>query len=201
MSHLLQDVQRSLFDPRTLIGAVFFGIVFLVAAMILAKLVRKATKRIKSHLSDVTGVTFASSLVQVLVYLVAFVLYAHLIPELRSVGMALLAGVSVVSVVLGLAAQNTLANLIAGLSLVLYRPFRIGDCVQMTTPRGLLTATVEMLSLGYTVLRDAEQNEILVPNSVMTSNIVIRSGRKPDGGMSPRAGEPAHPDSRHRAVV
>ena len=47
------------------------------------------------------------------------VLYAHLIPALRSMGTALLTGVSVVSVIIGLAAQNTLGNLIAGISLLL----------------------------------------------------------------------------------
>ncbi|MGA7594275.1 MAG: mechanosensitive ion channel family protein [Gallionella sp.] len=174
MTGLLDTAKINLLDPQTLVGAVFFAIVFFIAASTLASIVRKAARRIETHLSDATGLAFASALVQVLAYLVGFVLYAHLIPALRSLGTALLAGVSVVSVVLGLAAQNTLANLIAGLSLVLYRPFRIGDSVQLNTPRGLVTATVEILSLGYTILRDTERNEILVPNSVMTNNIVVR---------------------------
>lgn len=174
MTGLLDTVKSNLLDPQTLVGAVFFAIVFLIAASALAAIVRKAARRIEAYLTDATGLAFASALVQVLAYLIGFVLYAHLVPALRSLGTALLAGVSVVSVVLGLAAQNTLANLIAGLSLVLYRPIRIGDRVQLNTPRGMATATVEMLTLGYTVLRDADQNEILVPNSVMTNNIVIR---------------------------
>ncbi|MFA4915497.1 MAG: mechanosensitive ion channel domain-containing protein [Syntrophales bacterium] len=94
-------------------------------------------------------------------------------PELRALGTGLLAGVGGVSVVLGLAAQNTLSNLVAGLSLVLYRPIRVGDNVQLTTPRGLMTATVEVVSLGCTVLRDADKHEVIVPNSVMASSVVI----------------------------
>jgi small-conductance mechanosensitive channel len=177
MTVLLDTAKNSLLDPQTLVGALFFAIVFLIAASTLAAIVRKAARRIEAHLSDATGLAFASALVQVLAYLIGFVLYAHLVPALRSLGTALLAGVSVVSVVLGLAAQNTLANLIAGLSLVLYRPIRIGDRVQLNTPKGMVTATVEMLTLGYTVLRDAELNEILVPNSVMMNNIVVRLAR------------------------
>jgi moderate conductance mechanosensitive channel len=178
MNPLLDTAKINLLNPQTLIGALFFGILFLIAASALATIIRKAAKRIENHLSDKTGLAFASALVQVLAYLIGFILYAHLVPVLRSLGTALLAGVSVVSVVLGLAAQNTLANLIAGLSLVLYRPIRIGDSVQLNTPKGIVTATVEMLSLGYTILRDAERNEILVPNSVMTNNIVIRLAKK-----------------------
>jgi moderate conductance mechanosensitive channel len=174
MNHLFEALERDLLNTKTLIGAVSIGIVFFVAAAVLAALLRRATRRVETHLSDVTGIQFASALGQVLIYLVGFVLYAHLVPELRALGTALLAGVGVASVVLGFAAQSTLGNLLAGLSLVLYRPIRVGDRVQLATPKGLVTATVEQLSLGYTTLRDTEQDQILVPNSVMMSSIVVR---------------------------
>ena len=48
----------------------------------------------------------------------ALILYALIVPALRSVGTALLTGFSVGAVVLGLAAQNTLGNLIAGFSIL-----------------------------------------------------------------------------------
>lgn len=173
------------FDPQSPLGAVALALVFLVAAFLLATLVRQATARVEAHLSDVTGLAFASALAKVAIYVMAFVLYAHLVPALRALGTALLAGVSVVSVVIGMAAQNTLGNLIAGLSLVLYRSVRVGDRLQLSTPSGVTTATVELLSLGYTVLRDAQANQILVPNSVMISNVVVR--------LPPEALQPAPP--------
>lgn len=139
-------------------------------------MIRRAARRIETRLSDVTGLRFISAFAQLACYLVGFILFAHLIPELRSLGTALLAGVSVISVVVGLAAQNTLGNLVAGLSLILYRPIRVGDRIQLNTPKGLTTASVELISLGFTMLRDTEQNEVIVPNSVMASNTVIRLG-------------------------
>jgi small-conductance mechanosensitive channel len=174
MNTLLVAVQRDLLDPKSLTGSIFLGIAFLVAAALLAAGLRRASRRLELHLSDVTGVRFVSALAQALIYLVGFVLYAHLIPELRALGTALLTGVSVVSVVLGLAAQNTLGNLIAGLSLVLYRPFKVGDVLQVNTPRGVVTATVEQLALGYTSLRDADQQQVIVPNSVLAGSVVVR---------------------------
>ncbi|MEJ7137045.1 mechanosensitive ion channel family protein [Amphibiibacter pelophylacis] len=165
---------NTLFDPKTLIGALSLGAVFLVAALVLAALVRRLTRRVAPHLTDVTGLAFASALGQVMVYLGTFVLYAHLVPDLRALGTALLTGVSIVSVVIGLAAQNTLGNLVAGLSLVLYRPVRVGDWVQVSAPAGVTTACVELLSLGYTTLRDAQGRQVLVPNSVMVSSVVVR---------------------------
>ena len=79
---------------------------------------------------------------------------------------------------IGLAAQSTLANLVAGFALLLYRPFRVGDEVQLNTPKGVMTAKVENLTLGYTFLRYEEENQIIVPNSVMASAIIIRNARK-----------------------
>lgn len=172
LTHSGQD----LLDPKTLLGAAAWAVLFFVAATTLAFLVRGAARRLERRLSDVTGLRFASAFAQVLAYLLAFILYAHLVPGLHALGTALLTGVSVVSVVLGLAAQSTLGNLIAGWSLVLYRPIRVGDRVQLNSPRGLISATVEAVSLGYTVLRDAEQQEVVVPNSVMASSVVIRLG-------------------------
>ena len=77
------------------------------------------------------------------------------------------------SVVIGLAAQSTLGNLIAGLGLLLYRPFRVGDRLQMTLPEGAETAVVEALTLGNTFLRTHDERRVVVPNSLMASQVTI----------------------------
>ncbi len=177
MDQLGGALRAAVVDPKTLVGAVFWALIFTTVAVILTVAIRRAARRLEPHLSDLTGLRFVTALAQVLAYLVSFVLYAHLVPELRALGTALLAGVSVVSVVVGLAAQNTLGNLVAGLSLVLYRPIRVGDQVQLASPKGLIVATAENVSLGYTVLRDGDGDEVIVPNSVMVTSVVIRLGR------------------------
>jgi small-conductance mechanosensitive channel len=164
--------------PTSMMGALILGAIFLCIALVLATIVRRIARRTENHLTDVTALRFAAALVQVLIYVVGFIIYAHLIPELRALGTALLAGVSVISLIVGLAAQNTLGNLISGLSIVPYRSVSVGDTVQINTPKGSVTATIESLSLGYTLLRDSERAEIIVPNSVMSSSVVIRLGRK-----------------------
>jgi small-conductance mechanosensitive channel len=174
----MQYLPSELFDPSTLLGAAMLGVVFLAAATMLGALISRLERRIERRLSDVTGLRFATAFMRVVAYLVAFVLYAHLVPQLRSLGTALLAGVSVVSIIIGLAAQNTLGNLIAGISLILYRPISVGDDVELNTPKGVLAARVEDVSLGYTILRDAQGNDVVVPNSVMVSNVVIRLAKK-----------------------
>jgi small-conductance mechanosensitive channel len=169
-----------LLDPTTLLGSFVYALFFLAVALLGTRLVRIFAKRSKEHLSDVTAINFVAQLLQVVVFLASFILFAHLVPALRSLGTALLAGVSVASIVIGMAAQNTLSNLIAGLSLLLYRPFRVGDQVQLSTPKGLMSGTIESLSLGYTILRAVEGEQIIVPNNVMGSAVIILLTPKED---------------------
>jgi small-conductance mechanosensitive channel len=167
-------------DATSLVGALILaGVVFGLASVVVV-LIRRSTRHVAQHLSDVTALQFASAFAQFSTYLIGFVLYAHLIPALRALGTALLAGASVVSVVVGLAAQDTLGNLIAGFALVLYRVVRVGDTIRLDSPLGPISANVQIISLGFTVLIDADKNEVIVPNSAMIKGTVIRVGRAPE---------------------
>ncbi len=170
----LTPLLSPLLDANTWPGAIFFAILFLVLALLGARFVRVFTRRNARYLPDPTATSFVSQLLQIGVFLVAAILYAQLVPELRSFGTALLTGVSIVSVVIGLAAQSTLGNIIAGIAILLYRPFQVGDQIQLTTPRGVETGIIESLTLGYTLLRSTEGQKIVVPNSVMASAVIIK---------------------------
>ena len=162
------------FDPANPLGAVTYGVVFLFLAVFAGRVVKILARHGENHLSDLTALRFTTQLLRMLIYLIAFIIYSRMIPALKELGTTLLTGVSVAGVVIGIAAQSTLSNLVAGFSLVMYRPFHVGDEVQLTTPKGLTTGTVKSLSLGYTLLHDnKDDQEIIVPNSVMSSNVVI----------------------------
>ena len=160
-------------DPANPLGAITYAVVFIVLAIFAGRVVNVLARHSQSHLSDLTAMRFVTQLLRVLIYLLAFIVYSRMIPQLKELGTTLLTGVSVAGVVIGIAAQSTLSNLVAGFSLVMYRPFHVGDEVQLTTPKGLTTGTVTNLSLGYTMLHDKDGEEVIVPNSVMSSNVVI----------------------------
>lgn len=161
-------------DPRPPSGALIYAVLFLVLAAVGIRMVRALAHRGAKHFPDPTATTFLAQLLQVFVVLAAVILYAHLIPALRAVGSALLTGASVLSIVLGLAAQNTLANLIAGVAILLYHPFHLGDQLEVATPKGVVTGTIASVTLGYTILEARTAEEIVVPNSVMASAVIIR---------------------------
>ena len=159
------------------VGALVGAFVFGLAAWLVGRALRRAIHRIllydKRALMDRTTVHFLGQLAQIGVYLFAFISYAHLVPALAHLGTAWLAGASVFSVIVGLAAQNTLGNLIAGVSLVLYRPFKVGDRLQVTAPTGLETGNIESVNLGYTILKTDDNRRIVVPNSLIASQTIV----------------------------
>ena len=101
------------------------------------------------------------------------ILYASFVPVLRSMGTALLAGASIASVVIGLAAQSTLGNLVAGVSITIYRPFKLNDTLQVATPVGAEVGVVELITLGYTRLRTADGRRVVMPNSLAASQVTL----------------------------
>ena len=179
----MYDVTDRLTDPHTKLGAAFYGLITVGAAWVIGRGVKLAIHRYLDRAekagADATGIRFLGKLANAGIYLVAFVCYAHLIPGLQTLGKSMLAGVGVVSVVVGLAAQSTLGNLIAGISLILYRPFKIGDRVQVSAPTGLETGLIVNIDLGYTILRTPDQRLLVIPNSNMASQASINLSSLP----------------------
>lgn len=161
--------------PDTLLGAIVYLALFITIAILLSRGLRSAVHAAmtrEGHI-DRTTISFLQQITTAMIWVIMLILYAHLIPVLRSMGTALLAGASVASVVIGLAAQSTLGNLVAGVSITIYRPFRLGDTLQLAAPTGTEIGIVELISLGYTTLRTPDGRLIVVPNSIAASQVTI----------------------------
>lgn len=171
----------TLVNPASLLGALFY-LVFLSAAAVFAnRLLRSivwlSLREDTRNRIDRTAIGFLQQLGSIAIWIVALSVYANLVPSLRSFGTALLAGVSVVSIVIGLAAQNTLGNLVAGLALLIYRPFVVGDELQVTAPTGVETGSVESISLGYTIVRTVDNRRIVLSNSSIANQTTVNLSR------------------------
>lgn len=77
----------------------------------------------------------------------------------RSVGVSLLASAGLVGVVLGLAAQKSLAGVIAGIQLSITQPIRIGDTVVIEGEIG----NIEEINLTYVVVKIWDERRLVVP--------------------------------------
>lgn len=83
------------------------------------------------------------------------------------------------AIIAGLAAQQTLGNLFAGLVLLSARPFRVGDRVKLLGSGIEIEGVVSSLGLLYTTF-DAGENTTMVPNSSVL-NVAVTPLREPEG--------------------
>jgi small-conductance mechanosensitive channel len=93
------------------------------------------------------------------------------IPQVRAVAGALLASTAILGVIIGLAAQQTLGNFIAGLLIATTQPLRIGDRVSYAGETGV----VEEIGLTYTFIRTVDRRRLVVPNSKLASDPIVNS--------------------------
>ncbi|MFL5824092.1 MAG: mechanosensitive ion channel family protein [Solirubrobacteraceae bacterium] len=87
---------------------------------------------------------------------------------------AIVAGSAFTAIILGLAAQQTLGNLFAGMVLISARPFRVGERIRLQAGAvgGSVDGVVSSLGLLYTTLaRGADR--IMIPNTVVLSAVVV----------------------------
>ena len=179
MKQVLEHTVR-LFDPSTVMGAVLLAVVMIVAGVILSATLRHGLKALivhdRSQRIDQITLSFLSRLLVLAMWLLLATAYAHLVPALNRLGTALLAGVGLASVVVGFAAQTTLGNLVSGISLVLYKPFRRGDRLTVMAPTAdqCETGVVEDISLGFTSLRTDDDRLIIVANGTMAQQTMIK---------------------------
>ncbi|MCZ4288598.1 mechanosensitive ion channel family protein [Hoeflea alexandrii] len=163
-------------------GALIILALFWVAGLLLSHLLRRAihlvVERDHDNRLDRMSIAFLSKVASAFVWIMILMFYAHMIPALDRLATALLASVSVASVVFGLAAQSTLSNFVAGFSLIFYRPFRLGDKLQINAPGGIETGVVEDVSLGYTMLKTFDNRRVIISNASISSATMINLSAK-----------------------
>jgi len=85
---------------------------------------------------------------------------------------ALVAGLGLTGFAVGFALRDIISNLLAGMLIILYSPFRVGDTIKV----GAFEGRVVEVNLRYTVV-EREGERILIPNSTMFTNIItVRRG-------------------------
>lgn len=150
------------------ISALTIVIVGMIAARVLDRFVHHATER--AHLDPILG-GFLGRLLRISVLLVAAII------ALDAIGVkttSLVAVVGAAGLAIGFAIKDYLSNFAAGVILMIFRPFKAGDFIDVAGTSGI----VELVNIFHTVLRSTSNQEIVIPNShVYTTNIVNYSAR------------------------
>lgn len=116
-------------------------------------------RRVRTQLQFVTRMTLA------VVWLCALAGALLTFPEFRAIGASLMASAGVLSIIAGLAAQSSLANIFAGMQIAFSDALRVGDLVVFEEQMG----SVEEITLTYVVVRVWDDRRWIVPSTYFTS--------------------------------
>ncbi|VEC82460.1 Protein involved in stability of MscS mechanosensitive channel [Raoultella ornithinolytica] len=149
------------------------AIAIIIIGMIVARVISNTVNRLMlARKIDATVADFLSALVRYAV--VAFTLIA----ALGRVGVqtaSVIAVLGAAGLAVGLALQGSLSNLAAGVLLVMFRPFRAGEYVDL----GGVAGTVLSVQIFSTTMRTADGKIVVVPNGKIIAGNIINFSREP----------------------
>jgi small conductance mechanosensitive channel len=150
-----------------LVSALIVIIIGLVAARWIGKLLDRW----------LTHKTMEPPMRLLLVRIVRLLIFAMaLVVALGTAGMdvtALIAGVSIAGVGVGLAVQGVLGNLVAGLTIIFTKPFRVGEYIEIAGVSG----QVKHIELFSTMLLHSDMSRVMIPNRKLVGEILHNCGQ------------------------
>ncbi len=167
-------------DLISILGTISRIIFILVVTYFAAKMARRA---VNVHLPKIVGGgkvgidsetemtfrTLISRLLVVAIYIFGVIMVIYQIPPLNRLAVTLLAGAGVAGLAIGFAAQDSLSNVISGIFLAVFHPFRVGDYIDFNGEYG----QIEDLTLRHTTIKIWDGRRVFVPNSIMGNQPII----------------------------
>lgn len=118
--------------------------------------------------STKTRLRFLRRLLFVVVLVVLAMIALSQFTELKRLAAGILASTAVLGLIVGFAAQHSIANLVAGVQITVSQPFRIGDRITFEEKEGRVTD----ITLSYTYVDPGDGSHFVIPNQLLVEGIV-----------------------------
>jgi small conductance mechanosensitive channel len=173
MNHELDFIQQFYTQAADFLANYSFQIIGALIIVVIGWFLSKyifnlLIKFFDKHDFDSTLSRFAANGVRILIF------GAMIIVAIGKLGISIapfIAAVGAIFLTAGLAIQGSVANFAAGISLIISRPFKIGDTILVNKIYG----EVEEIKLAYTTLRTEDEELITVPNKNMIGEVIVNS--------------------------
>lgn len=143
-----------------------------VAERIIRKLLRRAYLRSGQGYEDRTRYRFLRNATRFIVGTLAFTAIVYSIPSFKHLAVTLFAGAGILVAILGLATQRAFSNIISGIFIVSFKPFRVGDVIKVGS---IESGVVEDITLRHTVIVTFENRRVIIPNAVISDDVIVNS--------------------------
>jgi len=151
----------------------YLGIVAVVT-LVAVSLVQTWFKRsIQTKLAaneDTTSYKFLRYIAIFGVYFIGGLLILVAFESMRTFAATALGGAGVLAVVAGVASQEALSNLVGGLFIIAFKPFKLGDIIKVDES---MIGTVSDITLRHTIIRNYENKMIVIPNAIINKEKLI----------------------------
>ncbi|MAB04790.1 MAG: mechanosensitive ion channel protein MscS [Rhodobacteraceae bacterium] len=151
----------------SLLGNVVTGILILLVGLAIAGWLKRRITNISDGRARLDDTLFAF-LGQVARYVVMIFTVLILLNNLGIQTTSIIAALGAAGLAVGLALQGTLSNVAAGGMIILFRPFKLGDFIEVAGEMG----TVKDISLNTIELASLSNTQIIVPNSQVWGNVI-----------------------------
>ena len=152
--------------------ALIILVITVLASRWFSGVTRRMLSRVRGFRHDQTVVSFVVQVVRVVVYIIGFI---AVLQRLGVQTASIIAVLGAASLAVGLALQGTLSNVAAGVLLLVLRPYRVGDVIEV----GGASGTVQRLDLFVTQMANADNHKIVVPNARVLGDVIVNlTGQK-----------------------
>jgi small conductance mechanosensitive channel len=121
---------------------------------------------------DPTTYSFVKNAFTFIMVVITLITVIYMIPAFRQIAMTLFAGAGILAAIVGFASQAAFSNIINGIFLVIFKPFRIGDLIEIGKQSEYI-GRVEDITLRHVVIKNFENKRIIVPNTVISNEIIV----------------------------
>ncbi len=121
---------------------------------------------------DPTNFSFLKNSISFIIYTAGLIAVFYITPPLNSVAKALFASAGIFAAIIGFASQKAFSNIISGIFILIFRPFRVKDVIEVGA---LNKGIVEEITLRHTIIRNYENRRIIIPNSIISEETIINS--------------------------
>ena len=174
---MVAEAFLELFNEKILLNLVIRIFVFSMVVAItmlgvnLTRKIMDSNHRLKEL--DPTQFTFIKHFLAGIIYFIGFMSAVYTIPTFRSLVVSIFAGSGVLAIIIGFASQQAFSNIVSGIFIAIFKPFRIGDRVKLIGKETF--GVIEDITLRHTMIRTFENKRIIVPNSVISNEIIENS--------------------------
>lgn len=155
-----------------LLQALLAILIWIVGSYVIKKTKKLLVKSMEKKGVDPSLKSFFGSLFTAGLYVMLVIVTISTIGVQTS---SLVAVLGAAGLAIGLALQGSLSNFAGGVLIIIFRPFNVGDFIEM----GSITGTVKEIQIFQTVLDTADNKRVIIPNGQLSNNSLINYTKTP----------------------